>query len=307
MGLVLNCHIELPAHRQKGGFDHAAIHDATGQLFVAHTANDAVDVINCRSNRFSHSIPNVPEVAGVLVSTEHDLVFTSNRSENAVSIFSPRSSAQIAKIEVGIRPNGLAYDPTTGILLSANLGDAAVGDTASVTLVNVRDCFVIAQIPMPGRTRWAIFDPATACFYVNITQPSGIAVIEAKRPQCIARRLEIPVAGAHGLDVDSSFKRLFCACDGGEIVTLDAESGRVAGRAQISGIPDVVFFNHAKRRLYVAVANPGVVDVIDTGAMARVEVVVTERGAKTTAFDAINNRLFVLMPETHRAAVYYDS
>jgi len=37
-------HIDLPPHTTTGGFDHAAVHRRSGQIFVAHTANDAVDV-----------------------------------------------------------------------------------------------------------------------------------------------------------------------------------------------------------------------------------------------------------------------
>ena len=44
MTLRLHGYIELPANRSKGGFDHADIHPPSGRLYVAHTANDAVDV-----------------------------------------------------------------------------------------------------------------------------------------------------------------------------------------------------------------------------------------------------------------------
>jgi hypothetical protein len=37
--------IELPIHAKSGGFDHAAVHEPTGRIYVAHTANDAIDVI----------------------------------------------------------------------------------------------------------------------------------------------------------------------------------------------------------------------------------------------------------------------
>ena len=40
--LRLTGHIDLPAHAGAGGFDHAAIHDATRRLYVAHTALYAV-------------------------------------------------------------------------------------------------------------------------------------------------------------------------------------------------------------------------------------------------------------------------
>src|SRR5712691_7733561 len=118
--------IELPAHTGKGGFDHAAVHQGTRRLYVAHTANDALDVIDCARDVYLHSIPDLKGVAGALVSEEHDLVFTSNRGENTVGIFSPERDGQVAKISVGIRPNGLAFDAERNILLAANVGDPAI-------------------------------------------------------------------------------------------------------------------------------------------------------------------------------------
>jgi len=49
-------------------------------------------------------------VAGALVSQARELVFTSNRGENTIAIFDPEAEADIAKVEVGIKPNGLAFD-----------------------------------------------------------------------------------------------------------------------------------------------------------------------------------------------------
>ena len=49
------------------------------------------------------------------------LIFTSNRSENSVGFFNPNSEATLKKINVGIRPNGLAFDDHRGLLLSAML------------------------------------------------------------------------------------------------------------------------------------------------------------------------------------------
>jgi len=48
--------IELPAHTGQGGFDHAAIHRRRGRLYAAHTANDALDVIDTKAGRHVRSI-----------------------------------------------------------------------------------------------------------------------------------------------------------------------------------------------------------------------------------------------------------
>jgi len=102
-------YIELPANARPGGFDHAAVHRARARLYVAHTVNDALDAIDCAQDRYLHSIPNLSGVAGALVSDDRDLVFTSNRGENTVGIFSPDDEAGLVKVGVGLRPNGLAF------------------------------------------------------------------------------------------------------------------------------------------------------------------------------------------------------
>lgn len=79
--------IPLPVHAAPGGFDHAAVHTRRRLLYVAHTANSALDVIHCETSTYARSISGLDAIAGALVSEEHDLAFTSNRGENTVGIF----------------------------------------------------------------------------------------------------------------------------------------------------------------------------------------------------------------------------
>src|SRR5690242_5677279 len=50
--LSLCGHVALPKHVGSGGFDHAAVHAATGHVYVAHTANSAVDVFDPASAQY---------------------------------------------------------------------------------------------------------------------------------------------------------------------------------------------------------------------------------------------------------------
>ena len=122
----------------------------------------------------------------------------------------------------------------------------------------------------------------------------------------VARTLTIPAPGPHGLNFDPEHRRLFCACDARQLVILKADSGEVLKQLELSGSPDVIFFNRVLRHLYVAIGDPGVVEVFDIDLMERIETVQTERGAHTLGFDAERNKLYAFLPETHRAAVYTD-
>jgi len=306
MSLQLKGYLFLPAHIKPGGFDHAAVHHARAHLYVAHTANDSVDVIDCASDQYLHSIPNLTGVAGALVSDERDLIFTSNRGENTASIISPDNEAGTAKVDVGIRPNGLSFDPKRNLLLTANVGGPNIPDSYTLSMVDVERRATIYSIPVAGRTRWTIFDPTADCFYVNIADPFQIVVIESANPTRVARTMAIPAKGPHGLDFDPATNRLFCACDSGKLLALDAFSGEILLEADLSGTPDVIFFNAALRHLYVAIGDPGVIDLFETDSLKRIETIATEKGAHTVGFDAMRNKVYAFLPESHRTSIYLD-
>jgi DNA-binding beta-propeller fold protein YncE len=118
--------------------------------------------------------------------------------------------------------------------------------------------------------------------------------------------MDIPAAGPHGLDLDAATGRLFCACDSGKLFAIEAGSGKILGMADLSGTPDVIFFNQALSHLYVAVGDPGVIDVFETETLTRLQTVPTEKGAHTLAFDARRNKVYAFLPGTHRAQVFLD-
>ena len=273
---------------------------------MAHTANDAVDVIDCVADRYLHSIPNLAGVAGTLVSDVDDLIFTSNRAENTVGVFTPNNESGMTKIPVGVRPNGLSYDPHSGFLLAAHVGDPNIPGSTSVALIHVSKKRIVATIPVPGRTRWTVFDTASNAFYVNIADPAQIIAVSAAVPTEVSRTFPVPVSGPHGLDIDPSSSRLFCACDGAKLVTLDLHSGAVVNVSDISGVPDVIFYNDFLQHLYIAIGDPGMIDVFDTQTMTLLESINTERGAHTLAFEGRQQKIYAFLPETHRAAVYID-
>src|SRR5713226_6945537 len=167
MVLELVRYVDLPEHAGRGGFDHGAVHRGRRRLYVAHTANNALDVIDCERDVYLHSILGLTGVAGALVADDHDLVFTSNRGENTVGIFSPSNEAALVKVAVGIRPNGLAFDLADGLVLVAHVGDPAIPASYTVSLVDVATHTRVDDVAVGGRTRWAVFDDETGHFLVN--------------------------------------------------------------------------------------------------------------------------------------------
>ncbi len=301
--LRLEGYVELPEHRGEGGFDHAAVHRDLRRLYVAHTANDAVDVIDLDEMRYIDSIDGLTGVAGALVAERSDLVFTSNRGEDKVGILDVRTPGSFAKVRVGRRPNGLAFDPVRRTLLVANVGDPADPASHTLSIVDTDRGAMSGSITVAGRTRWAVHDPATDRFFVNIADPPAIVVVEGAEPTHVSRTIEIPVAGPHGLEIDDA-GRIYCACDAGRLLVLAPPSYGVVADLPLAGSPDVIFLDQILRRLYVAIGDPGLIEVFDVDRVERMDQIQTEPGAHTIGLDAGRHRVYAFLPLTHRAAVF---
>src|SRR5258708_32591572 len=107
MALRLLGHIELPAHRSNGGFDHADIHPPTDRLYVAHTSNDSIDVIDCARDRYIESIAGLTGGAGALASVARGLPFPTNCGGKNVSPVAPSSETDTFMNALGSKPRGL--------------------------------------------------------------------------------------------------------------------------------------------------------------------------------------------------------
>jgi DNA-binding beta-propeller fold protein YncE len=298
--------IELPGG-QRTGFDHADTYldPAGSRLYVAHTATNAIDVIDCRSNAYLRSLPGLPGVAGVLIDSERDLLFSSDRAAARASVFRCSDETLLAQVAVGPRPNGLAFDTRRHHLYSFNLGEPP-GTNCTASVISLDERRVIQTIVLPGRPRWAVFDRSSDCVYVNIQEPAVIMAIDAGGP-IDAGRIEVGAAGPHGLALAGG--RLFCAADGGELVVVGWFLGvpRVEKRLTLRGAPDVVMYDERRKRLYVAIGSPGVVTVFDTGRLEETGTVETEEGAHTIGWDPATAQLYAFAPQRGGALVFKET
>ena len=304
MTLTRTGFIPVPPGPERG-FDHADFYrDGSdgARLFVAHTGADRVDVIDCAARAWLRSLPGHPGVAGVLVDAGTDLLFTSDRAAAQVSVYRCSDETLIGRIAVGAHPNGLAFDPGRGRLFSFNLGEP-VGENCTVSVIDVAGQQVIATVQLPGRPRWAVYDPATDHVYANIRDPAEILAINAAT-MAVGQVIPVPAAGPHGLWIDGEW--LYCAADVGALVVLHRDTGTVVARLDLPGTPDVVMHDPVLGHLYVAIGDPGVIAVADTESRQIIEVLPTEPGAHTLGIDPTRHVVYALLPGSGGAAVYED-
>jgi len=295
--LMLRQYIDLPFHLE-GDFDHGDVALSNGSVFIANTAAGTVEVVDGQHLRHQVTIAGCPEASGVLVAQEEGLVFAAARGAGKLLVIDAVFTTVLRDVAVGSRPNGLAWDPHWKHLLVADVQD----NTAR--LVDPQAGQVIATAALPGRPRWAVYHPADDHFLVNVREPAVVAVLSASTFELVGQ-LPVSGVGPHGLDLDQEGPRAFIACDGGSVMTLDTSTGSELAQVPIAGTPDAIWHNHRLSRLYVAIGDPGVIDVVNTETMMVEEQIQTEMGTHTTAFDSRRQRLYVFLPSC-RVAVYEE-
>ncbi|HEY2593501.1 MAG TPA: YncE family protein, partial [Chloroflexota bacterium] len=297
MTLAFTANVALPPD-SGGGFDHGDVHLPSGRVFVAHTGNGTVDVIDRPGLRLERTLKGCAEGSGVLCgSNATEFVFAAARGDGHLVVFDPNTCEQLGRFAVGPRPNGLAWDGARRQLLVADV------ETFDARLMGPHSgaCRVIRALP--GRPRWCVYDAPRQRFLVNIREPACLVALAADTLEEAARVDGLP-AGPHGLDLDRAGQRAFVACDAGFVCVVDLTTDCEIGRVQIAGEPDAVWYSPKAHALYVAIGNPGVVEVLDSDALAVAQQVETENGAHTTAFDARRQLLYVFVPVSARAMVF---
>jgi YVTN family beta-propeller protein len=280
-------------------FDHGAFDARSRRVFIAHTARDCLEVIDHDQSEHIATLPGFPGVAGAVA--DDGQVLVTNRGSASLAVLDASTLETRALFKTGGRPNGAVVVARSGIAIAACIGED--GETPTLQLYGLGDRKHVS-IDLPGRPRWCVTDAAAEQVFVCIREPSMVLV--ARLPDLGAvTHWKVPSAGAHGLDIDHSGKRLYVACDDSALVEMSSISGEITNVWPIAGSPDVTFFNPATGLVHVAIGDPGLVETIDPR-NGRGMQTMTGSDAHTTVL-VPPDRLYVISPAHGGILVLSDS
>ena len=131
--------------------------------------------------------------------------------------------------------------------------------------------------------------------FVNLEDSAEIARVDATSATVTARHGLPGCEAPHALAIDPATRRLFSACANAELFEVDADTGRVLGRAPIGRGADAVVFDPATSRVLAASAEGfvTVLDVTPDGAFGDSVTVPTRATGRTMALDPATGALLV--------------
>jgi DNA-binding beta-propeller fold protein YncE len=292
--LELEATIPLPG--VKGRIDHLAVDAKRNRLFVAALGNDTVEVVDLGGNRHERSLAGFGEPQGVLYVAGQDRVYVANGKADRVDILDG------ATLDVKKR---LVAEDADNLRLDASGKRAIVGyGKGALRMIDVASEQAVGEIKLPGHPESFQLEPKGARIFVNVPDAHQVAVVDREKRAIVATwdtgnaRANFPMA------LDESSGRLFVGARKPAVVLVyDTASGKVVANLTIGQDTDDIFYDTARKRLYV-ICGEGRIDVfrqespdryvsagsIQTGARARTGLFVPESG-----------RLYVAAPAVDRA------
>jgi DNA-binding beta-propeller fold protein YncE len=248
---------EIPLPGNNSRFDYASLDPERGLLFIAHLGASEVVEVDVHSGQVVRTIPNVAQVHGVLVVGSLDRVYATATGANHVVAVDENTGVVLGQATTGQYPDGLAYDPRRNTVWTTNESEG------TETVVDAASLQPRGTVELDGDVGNVGYDQGSDRMLVAVQGNNDLAVIDPET-LTIARRVALPgCQHPHGLAVDTPDRLAFVACDhNATLVTVDLSTWRVIGTNPVGEDPDVLAYDNAAHRLYVA-AESGTVTTLD--------------------------------------------
>jgi DNA-binding beta-propeller fold protein YncE len=272
----------------QGGWDYLLSDDAAHRLYITHNAR--VEVLDTDTGKLLGAVTGLKSTHGVTLNPDGKTGYISDGAGNAIVVFNRADFSVQATVPAGTNPDGIVYEPTTKTVWAFN------GRSKNASVMNTSTNTVDATVPLPGKPEFPQSDGHGSVF-VNIEDKNSIVKLDAASRKVVATW---PLEGCEspsGMAIDRSKHRLFSVCDGGKMVIVDYETGKLLGLAAIGDSPDAAGFDPKHGVAFSSNGGgDGTLSVVDTSkaGFPTVQTLKTAKGARTMTLDSLTGRVYLV-------------
>jgi YVTN family beta-propeller protein len=282
----MNLERAIPLKGVSGRIDHLALDVAGRRLFVAELGNGSVEAIDLASGRSVGRITGLTEPQGLAYLPSRNELVIATGGDGAVGFYRASDMALVGTVAVGADADDVRVDAKSGaVVVGWGSGALAVIDPATRT--------VVRNIPLTAHPEG--FQLRGQRAFVNLPEAGGIGAIDTAAGRQIAKWPNGHLAFNFPLALDGGGETLAVVYRlPARLVLMAADTGQVRQTLDTCGDADDLFFDDARRRIYV-VCGSGAVDVFEGLSSGYVHAarVSTRGGARTGLFSPELDRLFV--------------
>ena len=286
----------IPLPGVEGRIDHFAFDAAGERLLVCALGNNTVEVLDLLEGERVHSITGLGAPQGVAYIPELDRIFVANDNGGVCKIYDGKSFQQIGELNFKDDADNVRYDGVAKKIY-VGFGNGGIG------IIDATQGKMIGSISLSAHPEAFELEKNGKRIFVNVPNARHVAVIDRNQGKVVATWKTDLVFANFPMALDEANHRLFVGCRlPSKLVVLDADSGEVVAKIDISGDPDELFYDRKRRRIY-AICGAGKIDIIEQAdannnkAATKID---TASGARTGLFVPERDELFVAVP--HRGS-----
>jgi YVTN family beta-propeller protein len=283
----------------EGRFDHFAVDVKGGRLFVAALGNNTLEVIDTAAGRRAGTVTGLRKPTGVAFMPETNQVAVACGDDGTLRFYDA-ASLKAGAVVTGLEDaDNVRYDAAAGRLY-VGYGDGAL---AVVDAREGKEGKKVGEVKLDAHPESFQLEREGKRIFVNVPERGHVAVVDREQGKVIGRW---PTPGAKAnfpMALDERNRRLLVGCrQPARVLVYDTERGKVVADVACAGDADDLFYDAARRRVYVS-GGAGEVSVLeqrgadDYRPLAGVK---TAAGARTSFFVPETGRLYVAVP--HRGA-----
>ena len=279
---------EMPLPGSANRFDYQSFDPTTNRLYANHMNAGETLVFSTDSGRIVGRITGVPRATGVLAIPSLHLVYVSAAGDHNVVGVDDRTLQVVQRIG-GIQfPDGIAYAAEVGkLFVSDESGSADV-------VIDVKTGKKLSTITLDGEAGNTQYDSVSHCVLVAVQTRNQLVAIDPVTEKIVARYDLSGAEHPHGFALDQAGRLLFMSCEGNaKLLVFDLITVHVIGTHDVGDSPDVLAWDSAWRRLYVA-SEAGVLSVFwADGTTLRTAGEYRAPHAHTVGLDSHTHRLYL--------------
>ena len=286
--------IELP--HVEGRIDHLALDGAGQRLFVAALGNNTVEVLDLKNNTQIKSLRGFREPQGIVVVPDAKLIAVANGQGEGVQMVDAGDYRLSKTIPLGDDSDNVRYDAAAKRLY-VGYGDGALA------AISPSDGKVLGHVQLAGHPESFQLERSGSRILVNVPTAGQIAIVDRATMRVITTWPVVSATSNFPMALDEAGHRVFVGCRRpAKVLVYDTTTGMEVGSFDSVGDTDDLFYDVARKRLYVS-GGEGYIDVFqrqDANRFARVAHLPTAAGARTSLFVPEQNRLYLAVP--HRGS-----
>ena len=253
--LSLQTRIQLPG--VKGRIDHFSV-DVMGQrLFVAAVENHTLEVIDLKSGQHIHTITDLAEPQGVFYDRSTNHLFVACGLDGVTKVFDGTTFQVLTTVKFPDDADNIRYDPRTkGVIVGyAGAKELRKRETGTGGLGFLdSNGKKIGDVVVDAHPESFQLEKTGPRIFVNVPDKKEIEVIDASK-RSVTARWPVSAQDNFPMALDEADHRLLIGVwKPPQVLVFDTETGKQIASGEIAGKSDDLFYDSARRRVYVLTA-----------------------------------------------------